>query len=103
MPNPWGEILLNKTPHPWIVRALDSLDVLLLDHAHCEKKAAMTALSLIHRYPERDLSKQLSPLAREELLHFANSIKNAQKPETDGESAAQALSIALKIQKIIDQ
>ena len=43
MPNPWGEVLLNKTPHPWIVRALDSLDVLLLDHAHCEKKAAMTA------------------------------------------------------------
>ena len=40
---------------------------------------------------------------REELIHFANSIKNAQKPETDGESAAQALSIALKIQKIIDQ
>ena len=70
MPNPWGEVLLNKTPHPWIVRALDSLDVLLLDHAHCEKKAATTALSLIHRYPERDLSKQLSPLAREELLHF---------------------------------
>jgi predicted dehydrogenase len=40
---------------------------------------------------------------REELIHFANSIKNVQKPETDGESAAQALSIALKIQKIIDQ
>ena len=40
---------------------------------------------------------------KEELIHFAHSIQNAQKPETDGESAAQALSIALKIQKIIDQ
>ena len=40
---------------------------------------------------------------REELIHFAHSIQNAQKPETDGESAAQALNIALKIQKIIDQ
>ena len=40
---------------------------------------------------------------KKELIHFANSIQNAQKPETDGESAAQVLSLALKIQKIIDQ
>ena len=40
---------------------------------------------------------------KKELIHFANSIQNTQKPETDGESAAQALSLALKIQKIIDQ
>ena len=40
---------------------------------------------------------------KEELIHFANSIQNAQKPETDGQSAAKALSLALKIQKIIDQ
>ena len=64
MPNSWEEILLTRTPKCWIDRAIDSLDLLLLDHAHCEKKAA------IHRYPERELSKYLSPLAREELLHF---------------------------------
>jgi len=40
---------------------------------------------------------------KEELIHFAHSIQNAKKLETDGESAAQALSIALKIQKIIDK
>ena len=40
---------------------------------------------------------------KEELIHFANSIQNTQKPETDGESAAKALSLALKIQQIIDQ
>ena len=40
---------------------------------------------------------------KEELIHFANSIHNAQKPETDGQSAAKALGLALKIQKIIDQ
>ena len=40
---------------------------------------------------------------KEELIHFANSIRNTQKPETDGQSAAKALSLALKIQKIIDQ
>ena len=40
---------------------------------------------------------------KEELIHFANSIQNDQKPETDGQSAAQALSLVLKIQRIIDQ
>jgi len=40
---------------------------------------------------------------KEELIHFANSIQNTQKPETDGQSAARALGLALKIQKIIDQ
>ena len=40
---------------------------------------------------------------KEELIHFANSIQNTQKPVTDGESAAQALNLALTIQKIIDQ
>jgi len=53
VPEPWEEILLCKTPKSWIDRALNSLDVLLLDHAHCEKKAATTAISLIHRYPEK--------------------------------------------------
>ena len=70
MPNSWEEILLTRPPKCWIDRAIDSLDLLLLDHAHCEKKAATTAISLIHRYPEKGLSKYLSPLAREELLHF---------------------------------
>ena len=70
MPDSWEEILLTRTPKCWIDRAIDSLDLLLLDHAHCEKKAATTAISLIHRYPEKGLSKYLSPLAREELLHF---------------------------------
>ncbi len=70
MIKPWEDILLSKTPKPWIDRALESIDILLLDHAHCEKKAASTALSLIHRYPEKKLSFYLSPLAREELMHF---------------------------------
>ena len=38
---------------------------------------------------------------KEELTHFTNSITTAQKPETDGESAAKALALALEIQKII--
>ena len=34
--------------------ALGGLDELLVDHAHCEKKAAAQALSLVNAYPERE-------------------------------------------------
>ena len=55
----------------WLARALAHLDQVLVDHAHCEKKAASTAVSLLFRYPERTaLLPVLSALAREELAHF---------------------------------
>lgn len=60
-----------QTPQSWIECALDQPQVLLLDHANCEKKAAGTALSLMFRYAEREeLQQYLSRLAREELRHF---------------------------------
>ena len=40
---------------------------------------------------------------KEELIHFVDSIQNVKQPETDGISATEALSLALEIQKIIDQ
>ena len=47
------------------------MDEVLLDHAHCEKKAASTAINLIFRYPNHPrLMLPLSELAREELEHF---------------------------------
>ena len=59
------------TPPAWTERALAELDELLIDHAHCEKKAAGTALNLIFRYPRHAvLLDPLSKLAREELVHF---------------------------------
>jgi tRNA-(ms[2]io[6]A)-hydroxylase len=59
------------TPPAWTARALAGLDELLVDHAHCEKKAAGTALNLIFRYPRHTvLLDPLSKLAREELVHF---------------------------------
>jgi tRNA-(ms[2]io[6]A)-hydroxylase len=44
----------------------------LIDHAHCERKAAGVALQLMFRYPSRCRpgAGALSPLAREELEHF---------------------------------
>ena len=79
MLSPWETILSCKTPQAWIDKAVSSLEVLLLDHAHCEKKAATTAISLIHRYPDKNLAKYLSPLAREELLHFEQVLRLIKK------------------------
>jgi tRNA 2-(methylsulfanyl)-N6-isopentenyladenosine37 hydroxylase len=55
----------------WLERALANLDEILLDHAHCEKKAASSAVSLLFKYADRPgLPGALSALAREELSHF---------------------------------
>ena len=63
--------LSSESPPSWLERALEDVDTILLDHAHCEKKAASTALNLIFRYPDRsELLLPLSALAREELEHF---------------------------------
>ncbi len=59
------------TPRQWIDDALANQDLMLIDHAHCEKKAASTALSLMYRYVDNsDLLNKMSRLAREELRHF---------------------------------
>jgi tRNA-(ms[2]io[6]A)-hydroxylase len=55
----------------WLEQALAQPDLVLIDHAHCERKAAGVALQLMFRYPcDTDLAEALSPLAREELEHF---------------------------------
>ncbi|MHA7853024.1 MiaE family protein [Marinobacter shengliensis] len=65
------EFLPCRTPEQWIENALANQDVMLIDHAHCEKKAASTALSLMYRYVDNtDLLNKMSRLAREELRHF---------------------------------
>jgi tRNA-(ms[2]io[6]A)-hydroxylase len=63
--------LASGTDRTWVERAVAHLDEVLIDHAHCEKKAASTALSLLFKYPERHtLLAPLARLAREELAHF---------------------------------
>ena len=63
--------LLSKTTEEWIFLAISNPMEILLDHAHCERKAAGVALQLMFRYvSEPGLSEVLSPLAREELEHF---------------------------------
>jgi len=68
--------LLCATPKVWVDYALNHLDLVLIDHAQCEKKAAAAAMSLMHRHPDRfELLMKMSQLAREELLHFEQVVK----------------------------
>ncbi|MBT5331254.1 MAG: tRNA-(ms[2]io[6]A)-hydroxylase [Porticoccaceae bacterium] len=65
------EFLPCRTPDAWVDAAVQNLDLLLIDHANCEKKAASTALNLMYRYTDNfELLNKMSRLAREELRHF---------------------------------
>lgn len=64
------------TPDAWVAWALENPELLLIDHAQCEKKAASTAMSLLYRYVDQPLLlTKMSQLAREELLHFEQVVK----------------------------
>ena len=63
--------LSSLTSDKWIQLALSNPIEILIDHAHCERKAAGVAIQLMFRYPsEPNLAEVLSPIAREELEHF---------------------------------
>ncbi len=64
--------LLAPTDASWVAAVEADLDRLLSDHAHCELKAAQSALGLVGRYGgERpELVEPLVALAREEASHF---------------------------------
>ena len=67
-----------ETPDEWIeeARKPENLQLLLTDHAHCEKKAASTAMHLMFKYVDRpELLHKMSRLAREELIHFDQVLK----------------------------
>jgi len=74
---PFEHALLRvPTPPAWLREAERSREILLLDHANCEKKAASTALALMFAYAEDlDLADKMSRLAREELRHYEQVAK----------------------------
>lgn len=73
--NPILNFLHCETTSSWIDLASKNLNILLIDHANCEKKAASTALNLLYKYTEHyELTIKLSKLAREELRHFEQVI-----------------------------
>ena len=65
------KILQQPSSSSWIEQAIANLDTILLDHSHCERKAAGVAINLMFRYPaHHKLVRQLTAIASEELEHF---------------------------------
>lgn len=63
--------LKSQTSDRWLQQVDQSLDEILIDHAHCEKKAAGTALNLIFAYVEdAELCREMTLIVNEELEHF---------------------------------
>jgi tRNA-(ms[2]io[6]A)-hydroxylase len=59
------------TPERWLAQVESRLDLLLIDHAHCEKKAAGVAMNLLFAYVEHgELTRAMTEIVREELDHF---------------------------------
>lgn len=55
----------------WVDLASISLAAILTDHAYCEQKAALSCISLIQRYNDKDeIVNALSPIVTEEWGHF---------------------------------
>lgn len=66
-----NQFLNCETPDAWVEAALQNQNLLLLDHANCEKKAASTAITLMYRYVgDFEMMHKMSRLAREELRHY---------------------------------
>jgi tRNA 2-(methylsulfanyl)-N6-isopentenyladenosine37 hydroxylase len=69
-------LLRAATPAAWLAEACALPELLLIDHANCEKKAASTALALMFAYAEDlELTDKMSRLAREELRHYEQVAK----------------------------
>ncbi len=55
----------------WLRQVTANVPELLIDHAHCEKKAAGTAMNLLFAYVENvDLCRAMTEIVQEELAHF---------------------------------
>lgn len=69
------QFLKSATDEAWVRAATGDVDALLIDHAHCEHKAAVQALALVSRYPhDPKLVEELSALAVEEASHLARVV-----------------------------
>jgi tRNA-(ms[2]io[6]A)-hydroxylase len=63
--------LQSPSSERWLAQVRENLPEILIDHAHCEKKAAGTAMNLMFSYVERtEFVRELSEIVREELEHF---------------------------------
>lgn len=67
--------LAEPTRPEWFTSVVDSLDLVLIDHTHLEKRAASTALSMIFQYTGRsELPRRLAEVVQEEMDHFTRML-----------------------------
>lgn len=72
--------LKNKTNPDWTKVALENLPSVITDHAHCEKKAAGTGMSLLSTYyDKKEISLTMSDLIQEEISHYRSVIQILEK------------------------
>ncbi|MBA2116612.1 tRNA-(ms[2]io[6]A)-hydroxylase [Bremerella alba] len=63
--------LKSESGQLWLDQVEKQTDLILIDHAHCEKKAAGTALNLMFAYIEdEELCREMTEIVNEELEHF---------------------------------
>ena len=108
-----NDFLQVKTPDAWLNYASENIPLLLLDHAHCERKAAASAINFISKYPEKkELTAIMSPLAREELLHFEKVLDFMKQrtiafgplhPSGYGAALHQLVTVKNNTQRLCDQ
>ena len=108
-----NEFLQIKTPVAWLDYAASNTSLLLIDHAHCERKADATALMFMSKYPDKqELIAVMSPLAREELLHFEKVIELLRRrkvnfgpllPSEYGSQLHKRVNIKCNAQRLCDQ
>jgi tRNA 2-(methylsulfanyl)-N6-isopentenyladenosine37 hydroxylase len=100
-------IALAPSSDAWVAAALADLPTLLTDHAHCEKKAAHTAIRFLFRFPEWPaLVSAMSKLAREELVHFDRvlaELRRREVPFRQLQSANYAAELFRLVQSPVDE
>ena len=63
--------LQSATDARWLAQVDAHLDEILIDHAHCEKKAAGVAMNLLFSYVDHvPLARAMTEIVTEELAHF---------------------------------
>jgi len=63
--------LQSTTPPRWLAQVDAALHDVIIDHAHCEKKAAGVAMNLLFSYVDHvDLARSMTEIVNEELEHF---------------------------------
>lgn len=68
------------TSERWLNQVRPHLDQLLIDHAHCEKKAAGAAMNLLFAYVDCvPLVRAMTEIVQEELAHFLQVLDLLQK------------------------